>query len=303
MVLLRNLQSEGLKRILLPGFICESVVQAVAEIGVTTAFYDVSGDLDAAVECRQGDGLVVVHYFGWPSRMISGADWIIEDYSHALLSTFEPKPGHFTFFSARKFSGMNAGGWCSIDAQSTLAADDGLDNVLNVLVRGQELKREYLNRGCEEADEEAEHTYLAAFDTVESYFDGACDALAMPERVRSGIDEEDWLRIRSVRRRNWFVLHQILDGRVPGLFENLPDEVCPLGYILRLGSKRRDRVRAGLMKSNVYTAVHWPPLSQVTPEDCPGATRLTEEILTLPVDHRYGEDDMEWVAQQLLALC
>jgi hypothetical protein len=74
------------------------------------------------------------------------------------------------------------------------------------------------------------------------------------------------------------------------LFSELPTDVVPLGYPIRL--KNRDHVRQMLFDDNIYPPVHWP-ISGVVPKRFIGSHRLADTILTLVCDHRYNMSDME----------
>jgi hypothetical protein len=70
----------------------------------------------------------------------------------------------------------------------------------------------------------------------------------------------------------------------------------PLGLPLRV--RDRDRVRRALAEERIYLPVHWPRPDALG-GGFPGARALVDSALTLVVDGRYGERDMERLAAAL----
>jgi dTDP-4-amino-4,6-dideoxygalactose transaminase len=103
--------------------------------------------------------------------------------------------------------------------------------------------------------------------------------------LRHGLDYGE---ICEKRRANYQVLRAALAGIA--LFENLPDDVAPLGFPVRTG--RREALRMRLFDQRIYPPVHWP-LEGIVPREFEASHCLSAEILTLPCDQRYGPEEME----------
>jgi len=98
---------------------------------------------------------------------------------------------------------------------------------------------------------------------------------------------------RERRARNLAALRSAL-GEVPGLrvLE------APFAATLVFDSPaRRDQVRAALIGARVYPAVLWPLDEIAHPDIPPGHRELSRRVLSLHCDFRYGNRDMEWVAE------
>jgi hypothetical protein len=57
----------------------------------------------------------------------------------------------------------------------------------------------------------------------------------------------------------------------------------------------RDDFRKYLMENSIYCAVHWP-FDGLAREERPLAVSLSNNILSLPIDQRYGEKEMAYLA-------
>jgi len=140
--------------------------------------------------------------------------------------------------------------------------------------------------------------YRQLFDAAERAADGGVLARmsGLSRRILEGLPVRE---IVSRRRDNARHLAEAVEG-LPGVTRLLPDPpegVCPLGLPIRVA--RRDAVRAGLIARRVYAAVHWPLPPGVDPSAYPEAARLAAEEITLPVDQRYGFDEMDYIARAL----
>jgi hypothetical protein len=81
------------------------------------------------------------------------------------------------------------------------------------------------------------------------------------------------------------------------IFPELARDTVPLGFPIRV--KNRDRVRQRLFEHEIYPPVHWA-IQGIVPEQFTDSHRLAAEIMTLPCDQRYDNNEMEWMARLVL---
>lgn len=80
------------------------------------------------------------------------------------------------------------------------------------------------------------------------------------------------------------------------LFRSWPQGSVPFAVAVIFNSRaERDDCHAHLIQNQIYCPVHWPCST-----DQPHALELSSRILSLPVDQRYGENDMDRLADILL---
>ena len=60
----------------------------------------------------------------------------------------------------------------------------------------------------------------------------------------------------------------------------------------------RDRYRDQLISQDVYAQIHWI----LDPDTAPYALDLSRRILTIPLDQRYGPEDVDRIASMLMTL-
>jgi dTDP-4-amino-4,6-dideoxygalactose transaminase len=106
-----------------------------------------------------------------------------------------------------------------------------------------------------------------------------------------------WNEISRIRRSNWKILHELIGNKVEPLFDKLPKGVVPLGYVIR--TKNRDIIKEKLAQKRIFAPVHWRLPSEVNKNKFPDAVKLSDTVLTLPIDQRYGLNDMVYISNSI----
>jgi hypothetical protein len=100
------------------------------------------------------------------------------------------------------------------------------------------------------------------------------------------IRSADYESVRAARRRNYARLLSRLHEFA--LSDDLPEDIVPLGFPVRVQAEIRDPVLAELHAARIYAPVHWPG------SEIPGC-------LTLICDQRCSARDMDRQADVFLA--
>jgi hypothetical protein len=144
----------------------------------------------------------------------------------------------------------------------------------------------------------AEEMSLALLAAAERQLDQDAAGSAMSNLARRILGATDLAEALARRRVNFRRLAEAFRDEprlaVIGqpLFSALPDGVSPLTFPLRVAAGARDRLRAALRQRRVFCPVHWPLPDDAAAAD-PGARRLSQDMLGLPLDQRYRPDDMD----------
>jgi hypothetical protein len=308
--LLRPLKKQGIKKILLPAYLCESVLQPVRACGLDYEYYPVDENLVAHPDPPKGSAVLLIHYFGWlnPSTKALRDDAgdlfiLIEDMTQAVFSSWNLMKGgqSLLFFSLRKLGPVPLGGWFS-RVEKLPPADPMYIGLFWKSVAARLYKFNYL-RIKTEVDVRAEHIYLELFQAVESSFDRSCVAYALDDKARDLIFGIDWANAAAIRRNNWNHLHVNLEDLLMPFHEDLADGVVPLGYVVHCSE--REKLRRGLQNARIFCPVHWPLPEDLDARRFPISTMLSNSLMTIPIDQRNGPEDMEYIAQTVrqIGLC
>jgi hypothetical protein len=107
-----------------------------------------------------------------------------------------------------------------------------------------------------------------------------------------------WRRQRELNARSLSAL--LVDWNAADLlFRAWPSGSVPFALILVFASRsRRDEFQARMIQKRVYCPVHWICRTQQG-----HALELSSRILSIPIDHRYDENDMKRLADLILESC
>jgi perosamine synthetase len=288
--------------VLLPAYLCESVVTPVEAVGASAAFYPVSRALvvdPAAIDAAIGPStraVVLIHYFGFPGpveelRALCDRHRIalIEDCAHALYGRLGERRlgtlGDIAIFSPWKSLPLPDGGLLVLN-RPDLCADvpterpstwrtlarlayrslGTFEQMVGWSPRLRLLQRSELRRDM--------HARVSAGPVEMVRGSGVAWRLLVGSRPA-------W--VVGPRRRNFaHVLDACRDIRwARPLFESLPDGICPLGF--PLVAEDRDRWRDRLLAAGVNVRTYWEQLPPgVDLRRFPDAAWLSDRILVLP---------------------
>lgn len=277
----------------MPSYLCEVMIKAVDELRTSVKFYEVDYDLSLSSSewldsVQPNDLVVLIDYFGFPSDPYwiklakeRGAR-VLEDGCQALLSEEAGRFSDFVLFSPRKFVGVPDGGILVYNheiACDAIKIETPPSAWWLKAFSASVLRRDFDLHG-------GNRRWFELFQETED--EGPIGPYAMSEFSRVLLQHGfDYSMIAEKRVENYELLANEL--REFALFPSLPSGVVPLGFPIRV--KDRDRVRQVLFSHEIYPPVHWP-IQGVVPEEFSDSHKLASEIMTLPCDQRYGEDDM-----------
>jgi len=309
---------------LLPSYLCSSMIRPFDDEGAVVEFYRVNADLtidvedlESRVRSTRPSSVLFVNYFGFPVsdreaetlRRIKQHCWVIEDCAHgSLIERGDPIVGgigHFVVTSFRKYLPVPDGGlvinWTDLPMPQ-LPAPTG--SFVRHRVLAKSLRHEYLHGGLDQP--ELEDAYLSLFSAAETRLDSDVPMHAMSaisERLMSAMDVP---AVMDCRRRNYNFLLQAFNElpllKTVGIpiRTDLPDGVSPLVFPIRVNETKRDLLRRELASCRVFCPIHWPLPSDISENRYPEAYELSRQILGLPIDQRYGEDDMQSLVERLI---
>jgi hypothetical protein len=303
-IVLNNLKRRGVTRVHLPAFLCGSILAPVDALGLKTSFYPVDRALVGHPDPPPGSAVIVIHYFGWENpaarelrRDSAGRYHLIEDLTHVFPGAIRgPLPGVHLFFSARKHGAIPMGGWCSLRA-SPGRLDTTLNGAVAQSLAARALRGAYLSDPDAPVDTAVEGFYLQFLGDVEA----AIEAHPSPARLHPLVSRllagVDWDDVARRRRNNWKTLERGLRGTVRRATPPAGPGSTPFGYVIRTG--RRDAIRSALAKARIFCPIHWPLPAVVDRRRFPDAAHLSDSLLTLPVDQRYGRAEMHLIIESV----
>jgi hypothetical protein len=191
----------------------------------------------------------------------------------------KPIPGVDTLYSCRKFFGVPDGAYLATDAPALdLAQDVSKDRMKHVLGRFE---------GTSASD------YYGDFKENDHSF-RELPLMEMSRLTKNLLGALDYERIRKQRNANWAKLHEAL------CCYNRLQLIAPDGpYMYPFYCENGMDIKKQLAEEKIFIPTLWPNV----PEDCQLEKDYAQNILPLPVDQRYGAEEMEYVITHLLQRC
>jgi hypothetical protein len=275
------LRSIEAKKIWLPAYTCNSIVEAVNDVGVTSEFYKLgcNFDVDPSLQLEGDELILIVDYFGLCGETIKLSrsrfepKQTIVDCSQAYFS--EPTDFLATIYSPRKFFGLPDGGLL-YSAETRIERPEQRDN-------SSESRMAHLISRLTNSPEAAYRQYLEAEQAISKL-----PVQGMSRLTERLLQSVDYQRARETRARNALYLHERL-GQYNQLNIKIDGISAPLCYPFLPSIKTTSK--AELISQRVFIPTYWPEvLGRV--EEGSFEWNLVTNGLFLPCDQRYNEDDM-----------
>lgn len=279
----------------LPRYLCADMRAAA---GPRVRVYDVDDRLqlaDPALAADLGprDLVVAVAYFGAPvcddMRALAfrrpDVTWI-EDRAQALqIDPGDGMPGSWRLYSPRKLLGVADGG--------ILAGTRIGDLPPPVLAAAPAGHAEAARMRAAAAGRAAVETAYRRYVEIER--EHRVGEVGMSEATGAALSRIDPAPAAARRRANFAVLDSALGDLAAPFVARLRSSAAPFGYPIAVPSGR-DALVARLAAEGLFCAVHWRALVEEVPPPSP-ARRLSETLVTLPLDQRYGVPEMARLAE------
>lgn len=277
------LRGRGYKALYLPYYTCDVLLEPIRRTGVKVKFYDVNEALDPVVTpaLKDGEAFLYTNYFGLKYSTVKRLSKeygrrLVVDNAQAFYAI--PVDGIDTFYSARKFFGVSDGAYLYAVGLETdkLPQDESWERMT------AQLKR---------VDKGAQAGY-ADFQHAEESLCGMLPA-RMSELTHRILSSVDYDAAAECRRRNYKRLDETLRD-TNRLSLSLENDAVPMAYpYLPVEDKE---LRERLISEKIFVAKYWPNVLVWT-KDGSVMHNLAENLLPLPVDQRYGDDDMDRIIE------
>lgn len=309
-VIAHFLQTRGIRDILLPSYLCPTILDMLETGGLQYSFYHVHEDLTIDIRDLQRkaagrQAVYFINYFGFPQpqpvqqclqTLQQQGRLLVED--NAQAGFMEHTLGDLTFNSMRKLCPQD-GGYLQtrFELSGILAGYSGRLNRRLPVIRAYRHKlRAYLLEGAGDFEELEE-----LFRLSERYY-LSDEIIEGDEQERRQIEHMDWEGIRQKRRENYRFLLEHLSGipTIQPIFPSLPPEVMPMGLPVYVQGGARDRVYQELGNASIGLVIHWEELLHDPRTNGDGeVVNMASRMLTLNCDQRSSEKQLEYTIDKL----
>ena len=276
------LRAHGYKRVYLPYYSCEVLLEPFKKLGVEYTFYHINANLEADLQpsLNSDEAILCINYFGLKQDHVNAlaqryGKQLIVDNTQAFYA--RPIDGIDTFYSCRKFFGVPDGAY--------LYCDKVLDAELE-----QDYSWERMTHLLKRIDVSAEAAYADFREQSEKLKNNPIRKMSnLTHRIMASIDYDG---VAGRRRQNYQLLDEAI-GNKNGIALPLSADAVPMVYpFLTTDQQLRQR----LIDNKVYVATYWPNVLQWVKLASTEYT-LATQLLPLSIDQRYGEDEMKRIIE------
>lgn len=289
--------------VLLPEYICESVIKCFNKEQI--AFYRLKENLEIDSDdllnkiTRSVNAVYIMHFFGslQPEYILSLLKaekekygfTIIEDTTHSIFSK-KKTVGDYCIASLRKWFALPNGGVLYSDNSINLNSYDDIQRSTDNDKAYAMILKELYNRGQLDCNSE----YRTIFASCEQKLDRQKEIKRISDFSEFLLGCNDIYKMAEKRKANFRSLkNKICDIGIKQICSfSFSEEDCP--FTLPVIVPDRDDFRRYLTENKIYCAVHWP-FDGLAREARPLAVSLSDHILSLPIDQRYGSEDMAYI--------
>lgn len=276
------LKTRGYKKVYLPFYTCEVVLEPFEKLGIPYEFYhiDLNFEIRDRLTLKANEALLYVNYYGLKQRYVEQlaektGERLIVDNTQAFYA--KPIDSIDTLYTCRKFFGVPDGAY--------LYTDKKLDEELD-----QDLSYDRMTFLDKRIDLGAEAAYNDFQNLSKSL-------VGQPIKLMSNLtlrlmQSIDYKRIAQQRRENYMQLHEAL-GSSNTISLSLEEDAVPMIYPYLAPVKG---LREKLIENKIFVARYWPNvLGWTTEVDL--EQLLAYQMQPLPIDQRYGEEDMKYIVE------
>lgn len=277
------LYTRNYRTVYIPYYTCEAVLEPFLKLGTEYRFYHINKDFEPLnlPDLKEGEAFLYTNYFGLKDNCVKQlanhyGQCLIVDNAQAFFDM--PIIGIDTFYSARKFFGVPDGAY--------LYTDKTTEEYLGCEIE-QATSYERMTALLKRIDLSAEQGFKN-FKAIEEQLSGQ-NIKKMSKLTDAILRSIDYDSVRNRRRENYKALYWDLFKKNKETTLQIEDNAVPLAYPFQTESQS---LRQYLINNKIYVPMYWPNVIKGCDPDSL-EYKLGKEIIPLPVDQRYGENDMK----------
>lgn len=286
-IILKSIGVYREKKILIPNYLCDSIVRTIIDTGYEYSFYNIKSDMHidfSNINCFiENQNILLINYFGVINlkddinqlRKLNPSIVIIEDDVQAYYS-YKESDADYSFTSLRKWFPCPDGAFISND-EKLISLPMGENRWANYKLAGNLLKTLNID--------EIENIVLELISEGEKKLDKdyivKCSQASGLIFCNLNLD-----LIASKRKRNARILHNELSKLGVEHIYSDSDACVPL--FVPIFVDNRDELRKMFFDNKIYSPKHWPYVDEIIS----GNSSIYFREMSLICDQRYDEEDM-----------
>lgn len=305
------LLDHGIRKVLLPSYLCPSIVKTFERSGIAWNFYQINEDLsvdleDLAQKISGFQAVYFINYFGFFhniqtqnffKQLQQNKVIVIED--NAQAGFHDQLTGDFVLNSIRKLAAYDGGFLITrYNMLPYLNQYQGYPNRRLPLIR--EYRKNLYHYLYDKTGNYNELNHL--FQRANQYYETDLVVLGDMEEYRQ-IERLDWKGIKQARRENYRYMMNWVSSipEISPIFPALQEDNMPFGLPVYFLGADRDHVYEELGNAGIGLTIHWEEI-RTDPRTNPNhlAVDMAGKMLTLAIDQRMSHKKMDYLALNLI---
>lgn len=309
--ILQDIDLKEHEYILMPSYLCPTILYKFAKKNINVVFYEIEEDLSINIKSVKElmerfnvKALFFIDYFGFYHNeetlnyfkiLKENGIILIEDAVQMLwFNKLNKFIGNYVFNSYRKFFPSDGS---LVLCHKSLKLNILEDDYYNLMYEARIKKTEYIKNNVGKEDD-----FLNKFSEAQEWYYKRDTINAMDTQSKEFLRHVNYSLVKEQMLNNYIYLYNKLKefNNVKILFnkDRIEDNV-PLAMPILISN--RDFVRKELRKYNIYCAVHWDITKESFVEKFPKSIEVSKSILSIPIDWRYNEKDLDCFLKSLAA--
>lgn len=270
------------KKIYLPYYICEVVLDPIQKEKIEFEFYHINKKFEPELhfDLYKNEFIICVNYFGICDQIIKNLATNIKNLIIDNTQAFFCPPNDvISFYSPRKFFGVVDGSYLYTNKylEEELTQSISYDKCIHILKRYE--------LGANEGY--SEHKQIE-----QKFINQPIKRMSkLTQRILSSID---YKKCKQIRERNFLHIHNHLKD-INELKIDIQDLNGPMMYPFLI---KRKGIKEFLVKNKIYVPTLWESVLKNVDENSAEAY-LTKYMNPLPIDQRYNIDDMNIIIEKI----
>jgi len=275
------IKAKNYKKVFLPFYICKTVYDALE---VEYEFYYLNEDFSPKIapkKITESCAIIYPNYFGSNNDKVLA---VLKKYPNVIVDNtqafFQKIKNCDVVYSPRKFFWVSDGAYvfCDKKLELEIPQDFSYQRMLPLL------KRIELGSNA---------TYVDSLQNEDDITQSKMRKMsALTNQILYSIDYE---KMAKIRKENFAYLHKKL-GKVNELEITISQDEVPMTYPFLIDSRY---LRDKLIENKIYIPQWWKDAILYAREDS-FENYLSNNLIPLPIDHRYNKADLDFIASQVL---
>jgi len=274
------------KTIYLPYFTCDVLLEPLKKLNLTYKFYSLDENLNPIIDfiLDAHSCLLYTNYFGVKTDVVMYLSGKINNLIIDNAQAFFTRPiGNLdTFYSCRKFFGVPDGAYLNIETNHklNLQRDESIDRFSHLI---------------KSIDINIENGYPDYIENNNMLVNN--DIKTMSQLTQSILAGTNYERCMAARKSNFAYLNKHF-AEINLLPFNYSSLDVPMVYPLLINDRN---LKKKLIEHKIFIATYWPNVYRWAAPDS-YEYFLTENLIALPIDHRYELTDMKTIVSIIKSL-